>query len=216
MKSLNTPNFQYIIHLMKKLILLFLILALAPAALAATGSNYNSSPEGLLPAAGTTEGSSFSAASGLGDNATGTASGAAYSTTLGFIASSVTYAVVGPDNTPPTISNIMFDGQSVTSEGFVNNDVTLTATVIDDASGINTGTSSIEIDSGSPITFLNLTGNSSFDASSGSLTYQPSPPFSDGSHTIRITARDNFGNSTSVLISFTVKGGEIEALDSVL
>jgi hypothetical protein len=197
----------------KKLVVLLSLLLISSAAIAADGTDYTSSPEGLLEGGGTTSGSAYTIQHGIGDNVIGITSSSAYSSSIGFIASSVTYAT--SEAGVPTVSNLMFDGRAIVSGDHVNSDVIITATVSDSAGNLDTATSSIEIDS-TTIVFDNLTGNSTYDAATAQLTYQPATPFANGTHTLKITGRNTSGNASSGTITFTVSSGGVTVINGAV
>lgn len=203
---------------MKKTILFLIILLFSSSTFASSGSIYRSSPEEMLSGGGIAESANYLTENAIGGNATGTASNSSYSTDLGFAASSITYAATEEeppiDTTNTVIYNIRFDEQRILSEDYVNPDVTITATVTNSSTGINTSASSIEIDSQSYF-FSALPGDSSYTAS-GLLTFKNPTPFSDGAHTLKIIAVDNDTNVTSESISFTVKSGAAVVVGPVL
>lgn len=203
---------------MKKTILFLIILLFSGSAFASSGSIYRSSPEEMLSGGGIAESADYLTENALGGNATGTASNPSYSTDLGFAASSITYAATEEeppiDTTNTVIYNIRFDGQSILSDDYVNPDVTITTTVTNSSTGINTSASFVEIDSDTYF-FSALTGDSSYTAS-GLLTFKNPTPFSDGAHTLKIIAVDNAANITSESISFTAKRGGPTVVGPVL
>ena len=204
---------RYIITRVKKVILFLALLLLCGSAFAAIGADYRSSPEGLLMGAGTAEGSIYSTQHALGDNVIGTASGSAYSTDLGFMAVSVTYAT--REAGAAYISDLKFDGQPILYGDYVNADVTITAMVTNGASALDIAASSVEVDS-APYSFSALPGDSTYEASSGNLTYKRPSPFDDGTHTFEIIARNTLGNIATLSISFNVKSGETAVIGTVL
>ena len=85
---------------------------------------------------------------------------------------------------------------TITSPGagaiLTNNKPTITWTVTDNDSGVNSGTIGITIDSGSKIT----SGITKTAITGGySCSYTPTTALSDGSHTIKVDASDNDGNA---------------------
>lgn len=85
---------------------------------------------------------------------------------------------------------------TITSPGagaiLTNNKPTITWTVTDNDSGVNSGTIGITIDSGSKIT----SGITKTAITGGySCSYTPTTALSDGSHTIKVDASDNDGNT---------------------
>lgn len=85
---------------------------------------------------------------------------------------------------------------AITSPGagaiLTNNKPTITWTVTDNDSGVNSGTIGITIDSGSKIT----SGITETAITGGySCSYTPTTALSDGSHTIKVDASDNDGNA---------------------
>ncbi|MFC1496184.1 T9SS type A sorting domain-containing protein [Candidatus Margulisiibacteriota bacterium] len=161
------------------------------------GISYKSSPETVI-SGGTSSWTAF------GLNAIGTASNSAYSTQLGFFASSASYTTAEVGS--PTITSLLFDGAAIQSGDYVNNDVAITANITD-PDGVDTATSSVEVD-GTITAFSALSGNSSYTAASGILTYQPASNFTNGAHTFRIYARDTGGNFSATTISFNVASSD--------
>lgn len=85
----------------------------------------------------------------------------------------------------------------------INSKPTITFTVTDDDSGVNSATIGITIDSGSKVTGDAITKK----AITGGYecTYTPTSALSDGSHTIKIDASDNDGNAaTQKSVTFKV------------
>ncbi|MCB6569256.1 Ig-like domain-containing protein [Eubacterium limosum] len=85
---------------------------------------------------------------------------------------------------------------AITSPGagaiLTNNKPTITWTVTDNDSGVNSGSIGITIDSGSKIT----SGITKTAITGGySCSYTPTTALSDGSHTIKVDASDNDGNA---------------------
>ncbi len=192
---------------------MLVLLLLAGSSFASTGSSYRSSPEGLLMGGGTSEGSAYSTQNAIGDNVIGTATGSAYSTFLGFMAASVTYA--SREEGAPYISDLEFDGRTIISGDYVNADVTITATITNGAGPIDTAASSIEVDSVA-ISFADLTGDSTYDATSGSLTYKRPSAFPDGAHTFKILARNTLDKTATLSIGFNVRGGGPAVVGNIL
>lgn len=202
---------------MKKLWLIILFFTLAVAAIAAVGTTYVSSPEHMTSGGGTSEGTTYQNSGSIGGNAIGTSSNSAYSMELGFIAASVSFSTSegngnapSPISTIPTITTILFDGKTFQSGDSVNNDTTITATVSDTLNGINTSTSSIEIDS-TLTSFSALSGDSSYNSTTDTLTYKGATDYTDGTHTMTIHARNNGGESTSETVSFVVNNSALQA-----
>ncbi len=190
---------------------------MAVAAIAAVGTSVVSSPEQMSSGGGTSEGTTYQNSGSIGGGANGTTSNSAYSMGLGFISASVSYSTAEgngnaptPTSTLPTITAILFDGKSLQSGDSANKDVTITATVSDILSGINTQTSSIEIDS-TMTSFISLSGNSSYNTTTDTLTYRQATDFTDGTHSMTIHARNNGGESTSETVSFVVNDGALQA-----
>ncbi|MBU5480881.1 Ig-like domain-containing protein [Blautia sp. MSJ-19] len=84
-----------------------------------------------------------------------------------------------------------------------NSKPTITFTVKDDDSGVNTATIGITIDSGSKITGDAITKKAT--TSGYECTYTPTSALSDGSHTVKIDVSDNDGNAaTQASVTFKV------------
>lgn len=148
--------------------------------------------ESFASAGGTSASTGYSLYSSMGD---------------GLAASAVTGEAVSP-----TISNIQFDGKTVISGDYVSANPTITATITDDSSGIDTSRSAVELDS--EFIYLSaLPAGSTY--SNGSLSYKPA--LSAGTHTIRFHAYDAVGNiATSESLSFRTDGGEAKISGAVL
>lgn len=85
----------------------------------------------------------------------------------------------------------------------INSKPTITFTVTDDDSGVNSATIGITIDSGSKVTGDAITKKAI--AGGYECTYTPTSALSDGSHTIKIDASDNDGNAaTQKSVTFKV------------
>lgn len=116
------------------------------------------------------------------------------------------------ENNPPTITDIKFDGKTIINNDYVAANPTITATITDDSSGIDTAKSAILLDS-SPIYLSALPSGSSYI--SGSLIYQPA--LAANTHTIRFQACDLAGNwTTSEALSFKVESGEVKISGAAL
>lgn len=187
---------------MRRTIILLLILFYAGVAQAA----YISSPESLVPAAGSLEGSTVTSLANFGLNLSGIASGSTYSIEQGFLVAALgeveEFTTVSQETDGPLISAIMFDGQLIGSYETVNPDVTLTALIID-VTGIDEDASSIEVNSVITV-FSALTGESSYIAQTGLLTYKPSVSLGSGRHSVNVTAFDTLGNSSNYQTTFLV------------
>ena len=145
---------------------------------------------------GSSESSSFMSWATSGDTAIGKATSSTYDMGAGFVSaylqeSSDVSSPEAPDTQKPTITNILFDGVSIISGDYVKASPTITATVTDSVTSVVAANSSLEVDS-VYIKLSELTGDSTYSAVSGALTYKPSA-FSDGTHTFRIHARDTAG-----------------------
>lgn len=193
---------------------LLLLIAAATAGFAASSSSYIVSPEQLSSGGATAESTGYSVRHILDGRTFGESSGTSYKTTLGFIYATVSYATAESGSslasTAPTILNLKFDGKTIVNNDYVNNAVTVTALVSDTASGINTNTSSIEIDS-VQTSFANLSGSSSFNAATGLLTWKSAAMLTETTHTFTIHARNNAGESTSQTATFKVGSGAVGA-----
>lgn len=88
------------------------------------------------------------------------------------------------------------------SSTLTNNKPTITWTVTDSDSGVDSSTIGITIDSGSKIT----SGITTTTTSNGySCSYTPTTALADGSHTIKVDASDNDGNAaTQKMVTFKV------------
>lgn len=195
---------------MKKILLLFVILLLPTCVFAVT-----SDPEALPMASGSADGSNYKTQNIFGDSLTGTISGSSYSMLAGFGATlTVVSTGGGVDPDPPNISQLRFDGYSILSGDLVDPNVTITAIVTDAASGIDTLASYVGLDS-VQTSFSSLSADSSYDPSTGVLTYKASS-LSSGTYTFTIYAQDNSNNSVSLTIDFTVDTGDLKVEGKVL
>lgn len=204
---------------MKKILFAILVILIASAAYAASSSSFISSPEGFGMSPGSTESSAFYIWTTSGDTAIGEASSGTYNMGAGFVSAyTLTISDVSspeaPDTTPPKIQNIQFDGRTTVSGDYVTAQPVITATVTDEETGLLLNICSVEVDS-VMISFSALSGSSTYDASSGLLTYCPT--FSDGTHSFRIHARDTASNySSSESLSITVQSTGVEIKGAVL
>lgn len=170
---------------------------------------YLINPQTLVSSCGSLDGISFHSSSSLGEGCAGKATGTSFITEAGF-SSGIQTSSVPTGDAAPIISNLKFDGQVILNDDYIKSNAVITASVTDDASGINLSLSSIEVDS----TFTAFTA-SNYNATTGILTYQGS--FADGNHTFRIHARDNSGNyAASVALPFRVSLGEAQIPGTVL
>ena len=139
----------------------------------------------------------------------GLAVGISHSTNYVGFSGIVGFAVQAGDSTSPVISNFKIDGRTVVNGDYIKKDATLTATVTDETA-LSLTTSSIEVD-GVGITFNSLSGTSSYDATTGLLTYRLNIT-ADGNHTITIKAMDISGNSSTLSRTTKIDTGELKAL----
>ncbi|NQU16707.1 MAG: hypothetical protein HQ564_01470 [Candidatus Saganbacteria bacterium] len=194
--------------------LILILFSLSGPAFAASGTMYLSSPEQLFGGGGKTEGSSYTSTTSIGNTSIGTAEGTSYSISLGFLAASISYATSESSASvtidSPGISSLKFDGRTIADNEYVSSDVTITATVSDLASSINTAISSVEIDS-TVTSLANLSGDSSYNATTSLLTYKSATALTTGTHTFTIYARNNAGELTSQTTTFKVESGNLLA-----
>ncbi|MBI5699330.1 hypothetical protein HZC35_03345 [Candidatus Saganbacteria bacterium] len=160
--------------------------------LAGLSSAYTVTGESFASAGGSSTSANYALYSSMGD---------------GLAASAVTGEAVSP-----TISNIQFDGKTVISGDYVSANPTITATITDDSSGIDTARSAVELDGS--FTYLSaLPAGSSYLA--GSLNYKPA--LTVGTHSITFHAADLAGNwATSEALSFKVDSGEVKISGAAL
>lgn len=123
-------------------------------------------------------------------------------TYLGFLAG----LFEAEDTTPPVIENVRFNDREVMDDDYINYDSSLTATVYDNESGVNTNNSVVTVDDDSTA-FVDLSGDSSYVGQT--LTYKFD--LDDGDHTVKITAFDNSGNSNEYEVSVKVDKGDLKA-----
>lgn len=120
-------------------------------------------------------------------------------------------AVTGEAN-PPTISGLQFDGKTILNNDYVAANPTITATITDDSSGIDTALSAIELDS-SFVYLASLPSGSSY--TSGALTFKPA--LASGTHSIKFHAADLAGNwTTSEVVGFKVGSGDVQIAGAAL
>jgi hypothetical protein len=171
---------------------------------AMTSGSYSVPASGIDVTGGTTSSPSYVGIALVGAPATGKTSSSSYTSISG-----TGIIIITTSATAPAISNIRVDNVPVINGDYIKRDGTLTATVSSDA-GINTNTSSVEID-GTATTFAALSGASSYDATSKRLTYKLNLT-TDGNHTIRIHAADVAGQSTTASLTVKVDTGELKAV----
>ena len=198
---------------MKKLLGILVISFFAYSALASTSGSYRSNPEGLLTGGGAASATTYSTGNAIGDNLIGTASNSTYSTDLGIMAASISYA--SREAGIPYVNNLKFDGRTIHSGDYVSPTAVITALVTDTASGIDTATSSIEIDGVGTI-LASLSGSSSYNVNTGDLVYVSPTPFSNGSHTLTISARNISGVVATLTLNFNIDKGETRVTSAVL
>ncbi|MCX5750100.1 MAG: hypothetical protein NT099_00250 [Candidatus Saganbacteria bacterium] len=172
----------------KRIILTFIVLlCLTAVVFAGQSSNFTSSPEATSSGGGNASSSNFSSNTSVGSVSGGNLVSASFSALSGFLS-----MLVGADITAPTITTVKIDSQTVVNNDYVKKDGTLTA-VVQDGTGVSIESSAMIIDS-STTYFKNLTSPSTYDASTGNLTYVLN--LSTGTHTIVISAVD-YNNNTS-------------------
>lgn len=200
--------------ILKKIIYLFLLLAIlsAQAAFAASGTTAASFPEGIPMASGAATGTSYTNFSSAGETS-GSLTGTTYYSWGGLAATIYAPSIPSADAIVPRVQNIKFDGYTIKNNDYVAAGVTITAALTDE-SGIDTAASSIEVDGA--FTKLNaLTSPSTFDATTGALTYKPT--FAEGAHTLKIYVFDLIGNmASSESITFKVSAGDLQITGTVL
>jgi len=117
--------------------------------------------------------------------------------------------LIAADAGKPVILNFKIDGKTIVNGDYIKKDGTLTATVTDET-GIDTNLSSVEV-GGDFTTFRSLTGASTYDASTGGLTFKLNIA-TDGDHIISIHAVDVSGNSRTVSRTVKVDTSELKAV----
>jgi hypothetical protein len=171
---------------------------------AMTSGSYSVPASGIGVTGGSTSSPSYAGISTVGSPATGKTSSPSYTSVGG-----TGIIIVTTSATAPVISNLRVDNTPVINGDYIKRDGTLTAMVSSDA-GINTNTSSVEID-GTATAFAALSGGSSYDAASKLLTYKLNLT-SDGNHTVRVFAADVGGQSTTASLTVKVDTGDLKAV----
>jgi hypothetical protein len=111
-----------------------------------------------------------------------------------------------PDSVPPSISYIKFNGKNISNDDYVNPNVTITAKIIDNETGIDTTKTVLVVDEIQSVKFSSYNNN---------LIYKAS--FTDGAHSVRIVAFDLAGNFiNSDTIKFKVAAEAAKITDGVL
>lgn len=169
-----------------------------------TSGSYSIPASGIDVTGGTGSSAGYIGIALVGAPATGKTSSSSYTSVGG-----TGIIIITTSATAPAISNIRVDNVPVINGDYIKRDGTLTATVSSDA-GINTNTSSVEID-GTATTFAALTGASSYDAATKVLTYKLNLT-ADGNHTIRIHAADVSGQSATASLTVKVDTGDLKAV----
>ncbi|MEA3494129.1 MAG: hypothetical protein U9R38_07085 [Candidatus Margulisiibacteriota bacterium] len=192
-----------------KYILIICLLSVS-ASFAADTSTWHS----LSAGAGTGESENYSVITDLiGSGVVVGGSAQSDDTRIGFLAGLIDFG--GGDVTDPVIADFKINNREVLTKvkdgDYIDADSTITATVTDDA-GINQSDSEVGADSD---TVAFNSGAGIYDANSGALNYSFSgSPLADGDHTIKITAVDTTGNSTSSAVTLKVSS-VLEAKDAL-
>jgi len=164
--------------------------------LAGSAGAYTVSSEVFVSAGGTCSNSAYSVYASMGD---------------GLASFESSPAAPTQESNPPAISGIKFDGQTIIASDYVSASPVITAAITDDASGIDTARTVVELDS-MQVAFNGLPAGSSFTG--GLLVYKP--VLTSGNHTFRILAFDLCGNAaTSESFSFRVDSSALK-VDKVL
>jgi len=176
---------------LKNKVIIFIVLLLLACPIFA----YSTSGEGFVAAGGRIASDFYSSLSSLGD---------------GMV--NLPILSVTADSVPPSISYIKFDGRGIINNDYVSPNVTITAKITDNSSGVDASKSTLAVDSQS-MGFSSLTYGTSFVG--GILTYKTN--FTNGTHTLKIIAYDVAGNSvSSETITFKVEAGEAKLSTPVL
>ena len=112
--------------------------------------------------------------------------------------------LAGADITAPSITSVKVNSATIVNNDYVKKDGTLTA-VVQDATGVSIEASAMIIDSVTTL-FKDLTLPSTYDASTGNLTYVLN--LSTGTHTIVISAVDYNNNTSTYTRTVKVDSGE--------
>ena len=189
--------------LIKFFIILVLIMLFPIIAFASQSTNFTSNPNLIDSGGDKSSSASYVNLCTIGISSFFNTASPNYSSSNGFL-----IALVGQvDVTAPTISNVKFDGQEVAKNDFIKSNATLTASVLD-AGGISPNTSSVIVD-GTATYFKNFVSPSSYNSTTGSLTFKLN--LNNGMHTIGISAKDLTNNASSCSQTVKVETGEPKA-----
>ncbi|HTY13197.1 MAG TPA: hypothetical protein VMD02_03300 [Candidatus Omnitrophota bacterium] len=182
---------------------LFLLLA-AGAVLAMSSANYYSPMSIVGAGGGNSVSASYANTSAIGAAAVGKSVSASY---IG-ISGGLGITVYSGDLIPPMISNAKIDGKTTIANDYIKSDGTLTALVTDETA-IDLNASSVEVD-GTGTTFAALTGSSSYNATTGVLTFKFNLT-TNGNHSYSIRAVDSSGNTTIAAQTVKTDTGDLKA-----
>lgn len=182
---------------------LTLVLLALPAA-GMTGVSYTQPGSVIGVGGGDTSSGNYSGLNTIGDPAAGKTIGIDYIDLAGGIAILAQTAMPGS----PVISNFRIEGRRIVDNDYIKAAGTLTASVTDETA-VDINLSSVEVD-GAYTAFSALTGTSTYDAATGSLTFAFSG-LPDGSHILGIRAIDNYGNVNHVRRVVQVDAGTLKA-----
>ncbi|MBN2058088.1 MAG: hypothetical protein JW782_04785 [Candidatus Saganbacteria bacterium] len=171
--------------------MLGILLLIGTAIAALISTHYTIAPQAATSGGSRSYSSNNSNLSSSGQASSAKMTSANYINISGFAGSLLS----GTDSTPPSIGNFKVDGEPVVDNDYVKSDGLLTATILDLDSAISQESSSISID-GTATALSALVSPNSYDALSGTLTYQLN--LSDGEHTMILSARDTSNNSASL------------------
>jgi hypothetical protein len=188
----------------KRLIIFFLVLLVGAGAVWAYTSEWNS----IDPVTGSGSNSAYSQDASGGGLSAASSSNSLFQSIIGFV---VGIFAPPPDTTLPVISNVLVDGREVREDDYIEADAEVTATVTDNSS-IDQADSYVAVDSDQSA-FNALSGDSSYNSSSGALTWKLDIT-TDGDHTLTIYAEDPSNNSASYEVSVKVDTGDVKVLSA--
>jgi hypothetical protein len=192
-------------NLITKRVILILVLVLLFSSLAfAETSTWTS----VVSGGGSGSGGGYITSLSAGVLSSGKSKNLAYQSIAGFMAG----LFASQDTTGPVIADLKVNGSIVKANDFIQSSPILTATITD-GSGISTPECYAGYDS-TTIYFSALTGTSSYNIATGALTMDLGTMM-DGTHALKIFAKDSVGNTSSVEVSVKVDTGDVKA-DAVL
>lgn len=116
-------------------------------------------------------------------------------------------------STPPSIESVAFDSREVVDNDYIAADAEMTATIVNLGGGVSVEASKVVV--GNTTTyFSDLTSPSTYDASTGSLTFQHD--LAVGAHTIQIVAFNTSNDSSAYSRSLKVETGDVSAAQALI